>query len=336
MKDYCLYLPHFSNTYSLDLDKIVAAGFKQCEVQSEFFVTTRNKTGRVFADNTPPAWYLAQRGVEVWGYVSPFWLESSNQLGNLKDTGKDDDPYWFKRALTRTVQAGGWWLRDKAGALTLAMGMYPVADITVDACRDAIMDLLLDHPCRHFRFDNAMVHQDSYLKPLPTVAMPAYLEAQVDMYRRLRAAGKQVVVNGGWEMFDPQFIPWTFPLHDVVDGVMAEFPYRFWGWQFTPSLFAPVALPWADKRFILVAPYTTQGYKASVWPDYVTHARALAGYADRLGWWFATGREEPNQSMTGRIHPPSEWRIIDTPEPLSLEQRVAALEAWREQVMSQG
>ena len=334
MKDYCLYLSSFSNTFKIELDRIISAGFKVAELQAEFFATTRNKASRVFADNTPPASYLERAGVEVWGYVSPFWLLSEAVLGGLRDTGMDDDPYHLRRSFTRVVQGDRWYLKDRTGMTCMAMGQYPVADITVDACRDAIVDLLLDHPCQRLRFDNSMVHQDAYVRPLPHAPMQDYLDAQVDVYRRLRAAGKQVVVNGGWEMMDPQIIPWTYPLHDVVDGVMMEFPYRFWGWQFTPAMFAPVALAWADKRVILVAPYTTQGYKASVWPDYQTHARTLAGYADRLGWWFATGEEAPNQSMTGRIHPPSEWRIPDAPKPLTLEARVEALEQWREAMLA--
>lgn len=336
MKDYCLYLPHFSNTYSIDLDKIIAAGFGVAELQSEFFETTRNKAGRVFADNTPPASYLERAGVEVWGYVSPFWLESQNQLGSLRDTGRDDDPYWFKRSLTRLVTEGGWWLRDRGGALTLAMGLRPVADITVDACRDAIVAALVEHPCRRLRFDNSMVHQDAYLKPAPRVSAGELLEAQMDVYRRVRAAGKVVVVNGGWEMADPEVTPYAWPLHEVVDGVMIEWPYRFWGWQLTLGALAFIAEAWVGKRVVLVAPYTTQGYKASKWPSYVEHARALASYADGLGWWFATGREDPGQSMTGRVWRPEEWReTTDDGPPTTVdlagtvaahELRIAALE----------
>jgi hypothetical protein len=83
---------------------------------------------------------------------------------------------------------------------------------------------LLQIPHDRLFLDQAWPHQQAYHGTM--VSDRAWVEAAGDLYATLRAGGKRVMLNGGWE-FDGPDGGRTYPLRELCDGVAIEAPGGF-------------------------------------------------------------------------------------------------------------
>jgi len=291
--------------------------FSMVECQFEFVQTATDAAGTRFTPTgqTPVAW-LRERNREPWLYVNAAWPYANSVYGA---PGREpaSNVYWFRQAQTDAIARNEWWLMgmDKAGKRTPVLGSfgYPCPDMTEHAYLIWLLDHLLEQAPRRLRFDVAMIHRHGYFRPWTVGETPEQgdrdqMEGTWWLYDELRAAGVQVMANGGWEMADPEGAPWQFPALAHVDGVMVEWPNGFarWDsgrwWTLTEATLAGVAAAWrsAGKAVVLAAPYETAGYKKSTSASWEAHAQHWIAVARQLNVYLAMGRDDGDWSASSQ------------------------------------
>lgn len=227
-------------------------------IQAEFATATATSQGETYAFGRTPLAMLSDSGVEVLLYVSPWWVWTTSQAAGPTQ--------WLRAAQRAKLDAVSGWLLDKQGAKVQTFGgKMSVADARDRAYTDWLAEQLIALPGDTLFLDNCFVHQGAYHKWL--MSDEVWGAAVTAFYAKLRAAGKKLILNAGWEMADANALPWTWPLRDYCDGVGLEIPAGFknppsWDWwslyDYKPldtSTLEAVALNWkeAGKSVYLIA-----------------------------------------------------------------------------------
>lgn len=179
------------------------ATYARAELQIELGRARTNADGTLFApeEGTALDW-LARQGVEAWGYVDVWWPPNPASLGS-SSLPPERDPFWLRRELIAGSDANDWWLYGTRGdgVRSRVLGSYnrPCPDMTNGDFLRFALDLLLSANVRRIRFDDGFVHRHGYYRPWQAERTDlALLEGARWLYDALRAAGVQVMVNGGW------------------------------------------------------------------------------------------------------------------------------------------
>ena len=247
----------FYSTASADWKREIGrlSEYPQVVIAAELASIISDSRGNEYAFGTTPLRYLQERGAEVWLYVSPWWLWTATGFGKGE---------WFRKVQVALADNAKAWLRDRQGvAVPVFGGKMRVVDPRATAYVDALAEAMLALPHYRFFLDNTFFHQGAYHQWL--VPDDVWHEAACRLYDRLRSAGKQVILNGGWEMASPAANVWQWPLREHCDGVAIEIPAMFTGpaGQWTLFDYAPmdttalehVALDWqlAGKVVFVIA-----------------------------------------------------------------------------------
>lgn len=333
------------------------ATYARAEVQIELGRARTNADGTLFApeEGTALDW-LAGQGVETWGYVDVWWPPNPASLGT-SSLPPERDPFWLRRELIAGSDANDWWLYGKRdGKRGRVLGSYnrPCPDMTNGDFLRFALDLLLSANVRRIRFDDGFVHRHGYYRPWQAERTDlALLDGALWLYDALRAAGVQVVVNGGWEPLDPAegLTPaqWTYPLLDHVDGVVIEYPIGFARWNtgrwfaLNEEQLAGVVRFWRGrgKRVIVAAKWNGN---AGIFEQHLAKWQAFAAANDceaavAASWNAPTvvgDKDEVEDEVEGEVEALGrrvaelERAFQQTLETLiPLAERLRALEAWR-------
>lgn len=184
-------------------------------IQAEFATAARDSAGAAYAEGLAPATFLERQGVDVYLYVNPYWVADAEAFGGPAEA--------FRKAQAEAVDRYGAWVRNDEGERILvspARGQY-VADITNAAYRGWLRqhtpagDLFVD--CGHY---HAQVYNH-----YAGASNGERAEAMKELYKAWREQGRQIVVNSGWEPYNPATNPiWLYPFAGFVDGVAVEIP----------------------------------------------------------------------------------------------------------------
>lgn len=226
-------------------------------VQAEFATTTATSAGEPYALGRTPLAMLKDNRVDVMLYVSPWWIQTEKPFGGPGE--------WLRAAQRAKLDATKGWLMDRSGIrVDVFDGRMSVADPRKAEYVDWLAQQLIALPHDKLFIDNAFWHQGAYHDWL--VSDAEWGAAVTAFYAKLRAAGKHLVLNAGWEPATGEQ-PWAFPLRDYCDGVGIEMPAGFksppaWDWwalyDYKPmdtTALEAVALDWkaAGKDVYLIA-----------------------------------------------------------------------------------
>jgi len=327
------------------------AKYGQTEIQIELFRSNTNINGNPFApDFGPAAQWLERQGVTVWGHVNVWWPPDPATLGQSA-APPERDQFYLRRDTVAALMSNDWWLYGKKqGERSRVLGSYnrPTADMTRDGFLNWAYDLLLATKVRRLRFDDGFIHRHGYYRPWQADHDDGRLmEGAFELYDELRFAGCEVVVNGAWEMTDPDAATWVYPALNHVDGVMIEQPnngFARWNngrwWALDVPALERVARDWraAGKRVVISALWQEPGPQ---FPTFEALATFYVTLAERLDCEVAVANGSWNRPVWLEA-----WGEAETPEPpetdglkqrlTALEQQAAqfearlqALEAWR-------
>lgn len=342
---YCSFLSNIPSHFrhpTTGLNAIASHPFVAAEVQIDLFRTVRNSNGEMFTDDgAAPGPWLRARNVDAWAFLSVHWPGLLAQWGESTDV-VESNPYWSRRIVAREIERNRWWIKDKDGnPVHGSMGEKRVlADMNNPDYRGMLLDVIGQSGARKLRFDDAMYHVVSYCRPQAVKFNSAeYAQGVMALYDALRSAGYQVVANGGWEMDSPD--AYTYPLLAHVDGMMMEEPSGFarvdtgkW-WGRDEDATVRIMQDWlnASKRAIYVAPYTTEGYRASKFANYDAHTQHYYDLARRASTgmeaWFVGGNDDGAYSATSQVwwHP-SYGTTTPSPTTPPATADWAELKAW--------
>lgn len=297
---YGTLLSNLPEAFVKDLETLTR--FREVELQLELKTTQTNVNGVVFTpDRTPPFAWLEKRGVTVWAYVDVNWPKKMEWVNDPPEINQ----YWFERNQSKFLGENGlylWGKRYDTGEHSLVLGSYNQVcpDTTRQQYIDWMASALLMTGIMRFRFDNGMIHRHSYYRPWKADKTDVNLNlGTFDLYDRLRRAGREVIVNGAWEMDDPDATDWIFSAAPHVDGVLIEHPgngLARWSdgkwWSLTETRLEQVIEAWLamDKRVIVSAHYEPQNEnRKSRFASFDEHAHFYFDLAKRLGCQVTIG-----------------------------------------------
>lgn len=305
-------------------------------VQAEL-ATVRLENGR---------WLAAEKGEslaetlpgETWLYVNPWWLWERKQLGGQAE--------WLRMEQWDQAEKCKAWLQGPDGGPVLVYGgKMRALDATNQAYRDWLSVQLSKLPGAGYFLDCGWYYQSGY-HPGATdqagrrITDTEQATAKAEFYMALRAAGKRVIANAAWEMFDPLAPRWAYPYSEYVDGVAIEVPGgqrradgKWWDVvSYRPHMGdGPRAL---ERLQQVVRDW--QGLNKEVWiiarwdrKDATSYTYSpWATFAEHASWWMETatslGCDLAVHQNTGRAELLPGLGEIDAPR--TTEQRLTALE----------
>lgn len=238
--------------------------YPQAIIPAELCTITSDSRGATYTFGATPLAYLREQGVEPWLYVSPWWLWTASGFGKGE---------WFRAMQVRLADEEAAWLLNWRQRVPVYSGKMHVADPRNKRYAARLADAMISLPHTDLFIDNAFYYQGAY----HAWAVPdaEWFGATSTFYDRLRANGKRVILNGGWEMLDPTG-EWVFPYREHCDGVAIEIPAAFRPapdqrvnvCDYTPletDILEGIIAAWKgfDKQVFVIAPYQQEGEPAS-------------------------------------------------------------------------
>lgn len=294
-----------------------------------------NSDGLEYAWGVTPVEWLQTQGVECWLYVNP----SAVTAVGLSGPGQ---AFLVAQHSVATVTSA--WLKDRSGNYVLIHGgkqrMVDVRNADYMAWMADIVPARAAAAGKRLFVDCSWYHAQGYHGGhggLDTVRGAT----MAGLFERWREAGCRLVLNGGWEMRDPDASPWQYPFMAAADGVSIEmqtgFAHNGW-WRIAKHVDLAQAPDlarlrrvvsdwlWAGRSVWLTARYnrrSVQDYDYSPYPTFAGHAAFWTETAARLGCEAAV-YESLSRAEWGpwaEAAPTVEGRLSD------LERRVKRLES---------
>ena len=311
------------------------ARYPQVVLNAEMATATADSAGRPYAsDGMTPVGWLQAEDVDVWLYVNVAWCKDSRQYGGPGET--------FRRAQSVMVEQYDAWLRDaKGNRIPVYGGQMWAVDLRNLRYQEWLRQAVRALPGKRVFVDCRFYHVQSYHQGAggPDADRAAVLRW---LYADWRAAGKQVMVNAGWEALDPEAEKRVYPFAGCVDGVAIEVPggqdtagkawtlvsYRSGRAPDLTRLEAPVE-DWQDlgKAVWLVAKWQRKdatAYTYSPWATFEEHADFWLTAAQSMGCSVAVFRD--NSHAEWRENWVAEWGTESENGGQSTEDRLTVIE----------
>lgn len=325
------------------------ARYPQVVVNAEMATATADSSGRPYAsDGMTPVGWLQAEDVECWLYVNVAWCKDSREYGGPGET--------FRRAQSVMVEQYDAWLRDVRGSrIPVYGGQMWAVDLRNLRYQEWLRQAVRALPGKRLFVDCGFYHVQSYHQGAggPDADRAAVLRS---LYADWRAAGKQVMVNAGWEALEPGATTQVYPFAGCVDGVAIEVPGgqdtagKAWTLVSYGAPGQPRRLPdltrlealvedWQDmgKAVWLVAKWQRRdatAYTYSPWATFEEHADYWITAAQSMGCSVAVFAD--NSHAVWRENWTAEWGVGERTEDggqkteeermANCERRIAALE----------